>query len=87
MAYVFDCLVFLSVGIDYKQYTNKGGGEDTTFKAKDSERVRGQDQGPSCQGQVASRPRTERLEAKAKDSKTRLKMRVNINVNIVIMIS
>jgi len=56
-------------------------------KAKDFEKVRGQGQGPSCRGQVASRPRAERLEAKAKDSKTRLKIRVNINVNIVIMIS
>jgi len=55
------------------------------FEAKDSKKVRGQDQGPSCLGQVASRTRTERLEAK--DSKTRLKIRANINVNIVIMIS
>jgi len=67
----------------------RGGGEDTTFEAKDSEKVRGQgqDQGPSCRGQFASRPRTERLEVKAKDSRTRLKIRANINVNIVIMIS
>jgi len=66
---------------------NRGGGEDKTFeaKAKDSEKVQGQ--GPSCQGQVASKPRTERLEAKAKYSRTRLKIRANINENIVIMIS
>jgi len=63
------------------------GGEDTTFeaKAKDSEKVRSQ--GPSCRGEVASKPRTERLEAKAKYSRTRLKIRSDINVNIVIMIS
>jgi len=36
---------------------------------------------------VASRPRTERLEDKAKDSRTRLKIRANINVNIAITIS
>jgi len=65
----------------------RGGGEDTTFeaKAKDSEKVRGQ--GPSCRGEVTSRTRTERLEAKAKDSRTRLKVRTYLNVNIVIMIS
>jgi len=65
----------------------RGGGEDTTFEAKtkDSEKVRGQR--PSYRGQVASRPRTERLEAKVKDSRTRLKIRASINVNIVIMIS
>jgi len=63
----------------------RGGGEDTIFVAKDSEKVRGQGQGPSCRGQVISRPRTEMLEAK--DSSTRLKIRANINVNIVIMIS
>jgi len=38
-------------------------------------------------GQVASRPRTERLEAKAKDSRTRLKIRSNIYENIVIIFS
>jgi len=71
----------------------RGGGEDTTFeaktKAKDFEKVRGrgQGQGPSCRGQVASRPRTERLEATAKVSRTRSKIRSNINANIVIMIS
>jgi len=68
-----------------------GGGEDTTIeaKAKDAEKVRGQGQSqePSCRGQVASRPRTERLEVKAKDSRTRLKKRANINANIVFMIS
>jgi len=53
--------------------------EDTTFKAKDSEKS----QGPSCRRQVVSRLRTERF----KDSRTRLKIRANINVNIVIMIS
>jgi len=31
--------------------TTRGGGEDTTFKAKGSEKVQGQ--GPSCRGQVA----------------------------------
>jgi len=39
----------------------RGGGKDTTLEAKNSEKVRGQ--GPSFRGQVASRPRTERLEA------------------------
>jgi len=53
--------------------TVRGGGEDTTFEAKDFEK--GQGQGLNCRGQVASRPRT------------RLKIRSNINVNIVIMIS
>jgi len=52
---------------------SRGGSVDTTFEAKDSEKVRGQ--GQSCREQVASRPRT------------RLKIRANINVNIVIMIS
>jgi len=64
---------------------HKGGGEDTTFESTGSEKVRGQGQGPSCRGQVASRPRTERLEAK--NSRTRLKIHENINENIVIMIS
>jgi len=44
----------------------RGGGEDTTFEAKDSEKVWGEE--PSSRGQFASRPRTERLEAKAKDT-------------------
>jgi len=50
----------------------RGGVEDTTFEAKamDFEKVRGQGQGPSCRGQVASRPKTERLEAKAKAKDT-----------------
>jgi len=65
---------------------NKDGVEETTFEAKDSEKVRGQGQGPSCRGQVALRPRTERLEAKAKDSRTCLKIRANTNVNLVIII-
>jgi len=66
---------------------SRGSGEDTTFeaKSKDSEKVRGQGQGPGCRGQIASRPRTERLEAK--DSRTRLKICANVNLNIVIMIS
>jgi len=65
----------------------RDGDEDTTFEAKtkDSEGVQGQ--GPSCRGQVASRPKTKRLEAKAKDLRTLLNIRENINVNIVIMIS
>jgi len=43
---------------------DRGGGDDTTFeaKAKNSEKVRGQGQGPSCRRQVVSRPRIERLE-------------------------
>jgi len=67
----------------------RGDGEDTTFdakaKAKDTEKVRGQGQGLSCRGQVASRPRTKRLVAK--DSRIRLKIRANINVNTAIIIS
>jgi len=59
------------------QFGDRGDLEDTTFeaKAKDSEKVRGQGQRPSCRGQVASRPRIEKLEAK--DSRTRLKIRAN----------
>jgi len=65
----------------------RGGVEDTTFEAKDSETARGQGQGLICQGQFASGPRPERLEANIKDSRIHLKIRANINVNIVIMIS
>jgi len=65
--------------------STRGGDEDTTFEAKDSKKGRGQ--GPSCRGQVASRLRTERLVAKAKNSRTRMKIHANINVSIVIMIS
>ena len=40
----------------------RGGVEDTRLEAKDTKKIRGQDQ-----GQNLSRPRTGMLEAKAKD--------------------
>jgi len=67
---------------------SRGGGKDTAFevkaKSKDSEKVRGQIQGPSCREQVASRPRTKR---RAKNSGSGLKIRENKNENIEIMFS
>ena len=46
-----------------------GGVEDTRLeaKAKDTKKIRGQGQGQPFRGQNLSRPRTEMLEAKAKD--------------------
>ena len=48
---------------------SRGGVEDTRLeaKAKDTKKIRGQDQGQPFRGQTLSRPRTEMLEAKAKD--------------------
>ena len=37
------------------------------FEAKDWKKIRGQNQGPTFQGQTLSRPRTGLVEAKAKD--------------------
>ena len=47
----------------------RGGVEDTRLEAnaKDTKKIRGQGQGQSFRGQTLSRPRTEMLEAKAKD--------------------
>ena len=49
----------------------RGGVEDTRLeakaKAKDTKKIRGQGQGQPFRGQTLSRPRTEMLEAKAKD--------------------
>ena len=41
----------------------RGGVEDTTFKAKDSKKIRVQGQGLTFRGQTLSRPRTEMVEA------------------------
>ena len=48
---------------------NRGGVEDKRLeaKAKDTKKIRGQGQGHPFRGQALSRPRTEMLEAKAKD--------------------
>ena len=48
---------------------SRGAVEDTTFeaKAKDSKKIRCQGQGPTFRRQTLSRPRTEMVEAKAKD--------------------
>ena len=48
---------------------SRGGVEDTRLeaKAKDTKKIRGQGQGQPFRGQTLSRPRTEMLEAKAKD--------------------
>jgi len=76
---------FIRKGASFFDIENsRGGVKDTTFEAKtkDSQKVRGQGR-----DQVCSRPRTERLEAKANDSRTHLKIRANIIANIVIMIS
>ena len=54
-------------------FVNRGGVEDTRLeakvKAKDTKKIRGQDQGQGqpFRGQTLSRPRTGMLEAKAKD--------------------
>ena len=47
----------------------KGGVEDTNLeaKAKDTKKIRGQEQGQPFRGQTLLRPRTGMLEAKAKD--------------------
>ena len=45
----------------------RGGVEDTRLEAKDTKIIRGQGQGQPFRGQTLSRPRTEMLEAKAKD--------------------
>ena len=49
--------------------TNRSGVEDTRLeaKAKDTKNIRGQGQRQPFRGQTLSRPRTEMLEAKAKD--------------------
>ena len=49
------------------KYSNRGGVEDTRLeaKAKDTKKIRGQ--GQHFRGQTLSRPRTGKLEAKAKD--------------------
>ena len=49
--------------------TIRGGVEDTRLeaKAKDTKKIRGQGQGQPFRGRTLSRPRTEMLEAKAKD--------------------
>ena len=48
---------------------SRGGVEDTRLeaKAKDTKKIRGQGQGQPFRGQTLSRPRTEMLEATAKD--------------------
>ena len=48
----------------------RGGVEDTRLeaKAKDTKKIRGQGQGQPFREQTLSRPRTEMLEAKAKDT-------------------
>ena len=50
--------------------TTRGGVEDTRLEAEamDTEKIRGLGQGQRFQGQTLSRPRTEMLEAKAKDT-------------------
>ena len=50
-------------------FISRGGVEDTRLeaKAKDTKKIRGQGQGQPFRGQTLSRPRTEMLEAKAKD--------------------
>ena len=47
----------------------RGGVEDTRLeaKAKNTKKIRGQGQGQPFRGQTLSRPRTEMLEAKARD--------------------
>ena len=45
----------------------RSGVEDTRLKAKDTKKIRGQCQEQPFRGQTLSRPRTEMLEAKAKD--------------------
>ena len=46
---------------------NRDGVEDARLEAKDTKKIRGQGQGQPFRGQTLSRPRTEMLEAKAKD--------------------
>ena len=52
---------------------SRGGVEDTRLEAKDTKKIRGQGQGQHFRGQTLSRPRTEMLEAKAKDQGHRCK--------------
>ena len=58
-------------GFDHSRLICRGGVEDTRLeaKAKDTKKIRGQGQGQGqpFRGQTLSRPRTEMLEAKAKD--------------------
>ena len=59
----------MSIFRDTLSKINRGGVEDTRLeaKAKDTKKIRGQDQGQPFQGQTLSRPRTGMLLAKAKD--------------------
>ena len=53
----------------FRKRKTRGGVEDTRLeaKAKDTKKIRGQGQGQPFRGQTLSRPRTGKLEAKAKD--------------------
>ena len=57
------------------KYCTRGGVKDTRLeaKAKDTKKIRGQGQGQPFRGHNLSRPRTEMLEAKAKDQGHRRK--------------
>ena len=55
------------------KYCTRGGVEDTRLKAKDTKKIRGQDEGQLFRGQNLSRPRTGMLKAKAKDQGHRRK--------------
>ena len=57
------------IKILYQSVYTRGGVEDTRLeaKAKDTKKIRGQGQGQPFRGQALSRPRTGKLEAKAKD--------------------
>ena len=61
----------------FKWIYSRGGVEDTRLEAKamakDTKKIRGQDQGQPFRGQTLSRPRTGMLEAKAKDERHKRK--------------
>ena len=64
-------IVVLQYFVWWTKEISRGGVEDTRLeaKAKDTKKIRGQGQcqGQPFRGQILSRPRTEMLEAKAKD--------------------
>ena len=53
----------------HKMPTVRGGVEDTRLEAKDTKKIRGQDQGQPFRGQTFSRPRTGMLEAKDRNAR------------------
>ena len=54
--------------ITFSYLTTRAGVEDTRLEAKDTKKIRGQDQAQPFRGQTLSRPRKGMLEAKAKDT-------------------